>query len=182
MTLFNYFRVLLVTMIFALASYQTSWAAHADFSWLPNDASDGTVGYVLYYGTSSRVYTESIDIGSPSLIGGRVHANVPQLAPGQKYFFTVTAYNAAGQESPYANEVACTIPLDAVSDGTGDIGNYDIMVASSSNLSGAVALDGATVEGDLYVFTGPDTGVNQVTFSVDGVVTQTEKAAPYELL
>jgi hypothetical protein len=182
MTLLNYFRILLVTMIFALTGYQASWAADANFSWLPNDASDGTVGYILHYGTSSRVYTESIDVGSPSLVGGRVNANVPQLAPDQKYFFTVTAYNAAGQESTYANEVASTIPSDAVDDGTGDTGVYDILVTSSSNLSGAVALDGATVEGNLYVFTGPDTGVNRVIFSVDGVVTRTESSAPYELI
>jgi hypothetical protein len=55
-------------------------------------------------------------------------------------------------------------------------------MSKSSNLSGATALEGAKVDGNIYVFTGPDTGVSRVIFSVDGVVTRTESLAPYELM
>jgi hypothetical protein len=110
MTLFNYLRIILVTIIFSLSSYQFSWAAHADFSWLPNDKSDGTVGYILHYGKSSRKYTESVDVGSPAPVNGRIYAGVSTLEAEQTYFFTVTAYNAGGDESSYPNEVVCTTP------------------------------------------------------------------------
>ncbi len=176
MTLFNYFRILIVTIMLALLSNQSTWAAQANFSWLPNNTSDGTVGYMLHYGTSSRTYTESVDVGSPVPVNGRIYASVVQLAPDQTYFFTVTAYNAQGDESSYPSEVACTIPSNAV-----NTTNYDIYMSTSSNLSGAVALEGSTVGGDIYVFTGPDAGISSVVFSVDGVVTRTEGLAPYEL-
>jgi hypothetical protein len=110
MTLFNYLRIVFVTIIFSLSSYQFSWAAQANFSWLPNDTSDGTVGYILHYGKSSRNYTESVDVGSPAPVNGRVSASVSTLEAEQTYYFTVTAYNTEGYESPYPNEVVCTTP------------------------------------------------------------------------
>ncbi len=179
MTLFNYLKVLTVTIMLVLLGNQTSWAAEANFSWLPNDPADGTVGYMLYCGTSSRQYTESVDVGSPTPLNGRVYGSVSQLIPGQTYFFTVTAYNKQWEESSYPNEVVYTVPSDTTdTTGSSDTTNtslYDIYMSTSSNLSGAVPLDGTSVDWDIYVFTGPDTGVSKVTFSVDGVVYRTEK-------
>ena len=50
------------------------------------------VGYRVYYGSSSRSYTQSIDAGNSTT------ATVSNLAAGE-YFFVVTAYNSAGLES-----------------------------------------------------------------------------------
>ena len=176
-TPYNYYKVLTFTFIFALLIAQSALAAQANFKWTPNNTSGYTGGYKICYGTSSRMYTELVDVGSPTPIDGSVHASVFQLAPGQKYFFAVVAYNADGYESSYSNEIAYTMPSDAVNSSL-----YDIYGATSSSLSGAIALDGAKVEGDIYVFTGPDAGVARVTFSVDGVVAQTESVAPFELV
>ena len=115
-TLIQQLRVLIITFVFALLINHSAFAAQANFSWLPNNASDGTVGYVLHYGTSSHVYTKSIDVGSPAPVGGRIYANASQLVPEQTYFFTVTAYNAKAAESAYSNEVACTTPSEVVPD------------------------------------------------------------------
>ena len=114
MTLLKYLRLPIVTLVFALLSSLPSFAAQANFSWLPNNVSDGTVGYVLHYGTSSHVYTKSIDVGSPAPVGGRIYANAPRLVSEQTYFFTVTAYNAKSVESAYSNEVAYTTPSEVV--------------------------------------------------------------------
>ena len=184
MTFLKYYKVLLVTFLFVLIGNQSSWAAQADFSWQPNDPSDGTVGYMIHYGTSSRNYTESVDVGYPVPLNGRVYGCVYNLAPQQSYYFTITAYNSAGQESPYASEIAYTMPADAAGTNPVDVVNttqYDIYMSTSSNLSGAVTLNGALVDGGIYVFTGPDAGVSLVTFSVDGAVVQTESHAPFEL-
>ena len=116
MTLFKYIRLLIVTIIFAVSSSPPSWAAEANFSWLPNNPSDGTVGYMLHYGTSSRSYTKSIDVGSPSPVSGRIYSSVSQLVPQQTYYYAVTAYNAKGLESSYSNEVAYTPPSELVPD------------------------------------------------------------------
>ncbi len=164
--------------MFALLSNQSSWAAQANFSWMANNDSGITAGYMLHYGTTSREYTKSVDVYFPDPIAGRVYATVDQLEPGQTYFVTVTAYNAEGSQSSYPNEVASTIPYDAVASSS----DYELLATTSSSLAGAVALDGATVEGDIYVLTGPDTGVSSVTFSVDGIVVRTEGYAPFELV
>jgi hypothetical protein len=158
MTLFKYFRLLLVTIIFGLSSYQFSWAAQANFSWLPNDPSDGTVGYILHYGKSSRNYTESVDVGSPAPVNGRIHASVATLAAEQTYFFTVTAYNAKRAESPYPNEVITTTPKKVTpefalrinagggqyTDGNGDVWSADSGFNTGSKSSTTTAIGGTS--------------------------------------
>ncbi|MDA8098689.1 MAG: fibronectin type III domain-containing protein [Nitrospiraceae bacterium] len=74
-----------------------SWAA-------PTTDVDGSPlnnlsGYKVYYGTAQGVYA-SVDVGNVSSyqVGG--------LVKGQTYYFTVTAYDANGYESDYADAVS----------------------------------------------------------------------------
>ena len=62
------------------------------------------VGYHMWVGTSSRNYTQRIDEGNVST------GTVIGLVPGTTYYFAVTAYNAAGVDSPYSNEVSYQAP------------------------------------------------------------------------
>jgi Fibronectin type III domain len=70
------------------------------------DASPDTsvVGYAIYYGTNSGNYTTRIDAGTNTA------ELIPGLVPGTKYYFIVTAYNAAAVESTPSNEIAITAP------------------------------------------------------------------------
>jgi hypothetical protein len=71
--------------------------------WNPNLESD-IVGYKVYYGTNSRVYTEMVDVGlATSWI-------TSTLASGATYYFAVTAYNTWALESDYSEEVSYTVP------------------------------------------------------------------------
>lgn len=72
-------------------------------AWDPNPAPD-IVGYRLYCGTSSRVYSQRIEVGNVS------SASVSRLQAGKRYFFAATDYNRAGQESAYSNEVSFAVP------------------------------------------------------------------------
>ena len=162
-TLFNYLRIIFVIIIFSLSSYQFSWAAQANFSWLPNDKSDGTVGYILHYGKSSRNYTESVDVGSPAPVNGRIYASVSTLEAEKTYFFTVTAYNAEGNESSYPNEVKCTTPGDMnpelalrinagggeYADSNGDVWSADFGY-NTGNKSSTTAAIGGTADDVLF--------------------------------
>lgn len=79
------------------ASAQTVTAA-----WDRN--TDGvTVGYRLYYGTASGVYSTHIDTSDT------VQAPIT-LAPGSTYYFIVRAYNAASQFGPASSEMSVTMP------------------------------------------------------------------------
>jgi len=61
-------------------------------------------GYRLYCGTHSGVYTQTIEIGNATT------TLISNLVSGTRYFFAVTAYNAAGIESPPSNEVSYAAP------------------------------------------------------------------------
>ena len=61
-------------------------------------------GYDIHYGTVSGHYTQTIAISNP----GIATYVVQNLAPG-RYYFAVTAVNAAGTESPLSSEVSATV-------------------------------------------------------------------------
>jgi hypothetical protein len=70
-----------------------------------NASSDPTVvGYHVYYGTTSGVYTTKIDVGTNTMF------SVSGLVAGTTYYFTETSYNAASVESSYVPEVSWVIP------------------------------------------------------------------------
>jgi hypothetical protein len=86
------------TMLLVLLS-----AAHAGSSaTLAWDQDPGAAGYRLHYGTSSGNLNQTSEVGSAT------QGTVSNLTAGQKYFFAVTAYNAAGNESTPSNEVSTT--------------------------------------------------------------------------
>jgi hypothetical protein len=76
----------------------------------------GLAGYKLYYGTGSRTYSTTINVGNQTT------STVTGLGPGT-YFFAVTAYYISGSETTYSNEVSTTI---SSSDTTppGDVQNF----------------------------------------------------------
>ena len=76
-------------------------SAEVKFAWDPvGDA--GVVGYVIDFGTASRQYTHSIDVGP------NTQATVTGLRLDVPYFFAVRSYNGAGVHSLPSNEVAYT--------------------------------------------------------------------------
>ena len=71
-------------------------------AWDANTESD-LKGYVLYYGPASGNYTSDIDVGN------NTQYTTPDLQDGVTYYFAVKAYNEAGSESGYSNEVSHTV-------------------------------------------------------------------------
>ncbi|HEX2029454.1 MAG TPA: PQQ-dependent sugar dehydrogenase, partial [Nitriliruptorales bacterium] len=71
-------------------------------------------------------------------------------------------------------------------DGALAASKYDLRVSKALDRSAAGPLHGATVTGNAYVFTAPDTGVRRVSFWVDdpamsGTPHRVEKGAPFDL-
>jgi hypothetical protein len=94
---------LVLSFLLILASLvlfaQHAYCGAVTLAWDPNSPSEGIAGYRLYYGTESRSYTGVIDITNGTL------KKVSKLAKGYHYYFAVTAYNEAGQESDYSEEL-----------------------------------------------------------------------------
>lgn len=74
-------------------------------AWDPNPEPDVS-GYLVYYGTASRNYPSSTNVGNVTT------ATVYGLQEGRSYYFAVTAKNTSGLESDFSNEVTNAIPAN----------------------------------------------------------------------
>jgi hypothetical protein len=79
----------------------------AKLAWDAPRNSDGTpvsniAGYNVHYGTSSGNYDKKVNNGPLTT------CSISGLAPGT-YYFSVTSYDSAGNESTFSNEVSKTI-------------------------------------------------------------------------
>ncbi len=68
-------------------------------AWDPNSEAD-LQGYKIYYGNSSRNYSVVLDVGNVTSY------TVRGLDESKTYYFAVTAYDTAGNESDYSEEVS----------------------------------------------------------------------------
>jgi Fibronectin type III domain len=93
-----------------LAAPPTASIGAVTLSWTPpTENTDGTPltnlsGYDIHYGTSSHDYTQTVTVSNP----GIATYVVDNLSPG-KYYFSVTAVNSQGSESPLSSEVSMTV-------------------------------------------------------------------------
>ena len=85
----------------ATASDLSATTPSIDLIWNANPEPE-LVGYKVYYGTASGVYTQSVDIGNQTT------ATLTNLSEGVTYFSVVTAYDAERLESPPSVEISFT--------------------------------------------------------------------------
>jgi hypothetical protein len=90
-------RGLYAFLIFALVSQ--SDAAGVKLRWQPNPESD-LAGYRVHYGTKSDEYEHKIDVGK------QTEHRLDNLQESVVYYFSLTAYDQTGNESPYSNQVS----------------------------------------------------------------------------
>jgi len=72
--------------------------------WDPNPS--GTSGYRIHVGTEPRVYDQTYDVRRATSFV------FSDGVPGTRYYFAVTAYDAAGRDSPPSNEVSVLIGVE----------------------------------------------------------------------
>lgn len=77
----------------------TTGTATVALSWNPNTEPDLS-SYRVYYGTSSRNYSNSIAVGKTT------SSTISGLTSGTIYYFALTAVDTSGNQSPYSQEVA----------------------------------------------------------------------------
>jgi len=95
---------------FSIVVTETNSQDNVTLSWqAPTENADGSTlvdlkGYKVHYGPSSKTYSDTIQLTNPGL----TTYVVQNLAAG-RYYFAVTAYNAAGQESSLSPEVSTQV-------------------------------------------------------------------------
>lgn len=107
--------MVLSLVLWALPSSQTGnvnivWIRGYDTNY-PTDAYFS--GSVVYWGTTSRVYTSSVGVNSSVFTN-----NVAGLVRGSRYYFTVSQVGTNGIESDYGPEAVYTVPNKPPKPGT----------------------------------------------------------------
>jgi hypothetical protein len=102
----------------AMTSAALAQGGTVQLAWDPN-AESSVTGYIVSYGTASRAYTKTVDATN------KTTASVTGLAEGQRYYFAVQAYTAAGVRSGYSSEITTVInsgvPADLLSPAAGSV-------------------------------------------------------------
>jgi hypothetical protein len=96
-------RLLIWGLIILVCSAFEVEAAVVTLAW-DLSSSPNIAGYRLYSGTTSDVYSQTIELGNAT------STLVSNLVTGKTYFFVVTAYNTLGVESAPSNEVSYLAP------------------------------------------------------------------------
>jgi Viral BACON domain len=123
-------------------------------------ASDATAA--SYTVSSNAAWLSATPAAGSTAATLSVVANPTGLAPGT-YSGNVTA--TAPGYNPATLSVSLTVAAEEPP--PGEDPPYSIVMSTRSDRAGAVPLDGRTVSGNIYVFTAPDTGVDEVTFYID---------------
>ncbi|MDP1992720.1 MAG: fibronectin type III domain-containing protein [Syntrophales bacterium] len=101
-----YSRIIFLSLVLCFfLSYSISYATQATLTWDPPSVSTDVTGYMIYYGTTPGAYSQGIDVGKTTSY------TVSNLNDGQTYYFAATAYNHAGMQSVYSNEVSNGTPI-----------------------------------------------------------------------
>lgn len=87
---------------------QTTTGNSAALAWDPPTSITNLSGYRVYYGTAPGVYQQAY--GQGLSVGNVTTYTVVGLSHNTRYYFAVTAFDTAGNESTYSNEVFKDIP------------------------------------------------------------------------
>ena len=138
--------IAIVAILFLSPVYShTANAADVTLEWDPNPEPD-IAGYEVYYGVSSRNYSEMIDVGNFTI------CTIGNLETGVTYYFAAKAYNTDGYRSDYSDEVTYT-PAEPVANISVDSQTHyfgNVMVGDVSDVTVTVTNDGIE---DLHVGT-----------------------------
>src|SRR6476646_6998459 len=89
--------ILFLHCLFAAAASGTQSVI---ISWDANNE-PGIIGYRLFYGTESGIYTNQVEVPGPIAVASNLSAE-------QTYYFAAAAYNIYGFESQLSDEISFT--------------------------------------------------------------------------
>ena len=111
------------------------YAAHVRLVWEQNDEDDLS-GYKVYYGKGSRDYNTTVDVGD------NTNFNISGMIRNRTYYIAITAYDFAGNESTFSEEMILRFP--AVGRGAAsDFTTMQINLILSTNSSSSSVLPNA---------------------------------------
>ena len=137
------------------SAYDVSLAWNASTTDASGNPLSAAPSYRLYYGVSSRTYSQALDAGSSTAV------SVTGLDPSRKYFFAVTALDSrTGKESAFSEELSVTMPGS----------DYIAIEGEDAGLTAPMqtALDSAASGGKYICSTTGEIGTAAFTFTAQG--------------
>ena len=122
-------RIVLVWLALSAISLNV-FAANVNLAWKASTSSN-VGGYIIYYGTSSRNYIASVDVGN------HTSYSVSGLQLGVKYYFAVTAYDITetvkGSPSAEIAAIATTPVVDFTTSQTSGMAPFAVTFTPKAN-------------------------------------------------
>lgn len=103
----SFLRIAALFVLLCAGAVKSEASSSMKLEWNANTESD-IQGYRVHVGTSSGIYTSTVDAGNAT------STVISDLVAGQTYFFIVTAYDMALQESGPSDEISMTVPFPAL--------------------------------------------------------------------
>jgi hypothetical protein len=92
-------EIVLLGVLILIIGFQKLYSAQVNMSWNANTETD-LAGYKIYVGQTSRNYDRTVDVGNLTTY---ILDGVTEMV---EVFFTLTAYDSAGNESDYSDEIS----------------------------------------------------------------------------
>jgi len=102
---YKWITVLCVVSTLWIAQAFAQTTTNVTLAWNPSQAT-GIVGYNVYSGAASKSYTNMFSVGNVT------NTSAAGLRSGATYYFSVTAVDSAGLESPHSNEISYSVPTN----------------------------------------------------------------------
>jgi hypothetical protein len=153
-------KMVLTAVLAAMLSFgmsQESRASTVELEWEPVAHAELS-GYKVYYSAYSPAFEGCITVD----VKNQTSATISGLDPDKSYIFTVTAYNAAGRESPFSDAVTVK-----------ELSPPTVAITSPENatsVSGTVSISVDAID---------NAGVTRVDFYINNQQVGTASAAPY---
>ncbi|MBE9580321.1 MAG: tandem-95 repeat protein [Proteobacteria bacterium] len=164
----SFFRFLSFVILLSgiLVFPQNACAVEVTLAWDANGEED-LEGYRIFY----REDGQNHDYDNPAWQGTATTCTISGLDDNTTYHFVARAYDTSDNESTDSDEATYQ--------------SYTLLLSTSSDRSNSVSLQSETVTGNIFVFTGPDEGVEQVSFYLDdpdmnGAPRQVEEVIHYD--
>src|SRR5262245_25519308 len=130
----------MVTLLLVISFARVAEAANLTLAWdSPSDSV--TTGYIIFYGTASRSYSQQINSGPVTSY------TVTGLTAGTTYYFVVCAYSATGALSSPSTEISGTAPADPGTRTNVALASNGAVAVASSSYSAGYGPEGA-INGD----------------------------------